>query len=443
MIRDWLPRFMQSILIGAMVGAVVTLVVELAVQADGLWQVGLPRELSWHAWRWSPWVGLSLLTASLLAGQILRRLDQARPRGPADVIHATWLDRDPEFRQGMLSSLLALGNVAGGASVGLFGPSVHLGGWVGAWIRRRLQRSGMRVLLPRDLAMAAGLSAAVAALFLAPFAGVVFGVEIVLRRVRLFALMLLSVASAAAYGVACLLSDGFLLPGSGRFGISVTGVGAALGLGLAAGLVASAYIWAATHMPSLARLTRLAPVWRPLVPAAVLFAISPVLPHLLGPGFTSLPLALTGEFSIWLLVVLLIGKLLATPLCLGFGFAGGVVGPALFLGAMLGGLVSGLGGALLLGMAPGDAGLGLMAAAACVACVTGAPLASLLLLYELTGSSGFLLPGGVTVLVAVWLSRSLVGRSLFERQLALRGVSGRQACETTTVCDRITPGRNQ
>ena len=443
MIRDWLPRLMQSILIGAMVGAVVTLVVELAVHADALWQVGLPRELSWHAWRWSPWVGLSLLTAAVLAGQILRRLDQARPRGPADVIHASWLDRDPEFRQGLLSSLLALCNVAGGASVGLFGPSVHLGGWVGAWIRRRLQRSGMRVLLPRELAMAAGLTAAVAALFLAPLAGVLFGVEIILRRVRLSALLVLAVASAASFGVARLVSDVFLLPGSGRFGVSVTGLGVALGLGIAAGLVASAYIWAATQMPAVARRTGLAPAWRPLVPAMLLFALSPLLPHLLGPGFTTLPLALAGDLSLGLLLALLVAKLVATPLCLGFGFAGGVVGPALFLGAMLGGLVNGLGGASLLGMAPGDAGLGLMAAAACVACVTGAPLASLVLLYELTGSSGFLLPGGVTVLVAICLSRSLVGRSLFERQLALRGVSGKQACETTTVCDRVTPGRNE
>lgn len=418
-----LLRVVQLGLIGLGVGCAVSGFVALAVQANGVWQPALPRTLSWQGWHWSAWTGVSLLGAALLAGQILQRLDQGRPRGPADLIHATLRDADPEFRQGLLSSLLALGNVAGGASVGLFGPSVHLGGWLGAWIRRRFERFGLRAGLGRDVVMAAGLSAAVSALFLAPFGGMLFGMEIILRRLSVVGTLAVAIAAGLAFGVARAMFGGApLLAGHGQVSLSAPALALALGVGLAAGLVAAAYIWAATHMPGLARASQIPLAMRPLVPAALLFALSPLLPLLLGPGFTTLPLALAGELSLGLVIALLIGKLLVTPLCLGFGFAGGVVGPALFLGAMLGGLAGPLGGNALLGVADGDASLGLMAAAGCAAAVTGAPLASLVLMFELTGSAGFMLPGLVVVAIATRISAKLVGRSLFERQLALRGV---------------------
>jgi chloride channel protein, CIC family len=139
----------------------------------------------------------------------------------------------------------------------------------------------------------------------------------------------------------------------------------------------------------------------------------------LGPGMSTVNLALSGQLSLGLVLVLLVFKILATSTCVGFGLFGGVFAPALFLGALVGALVD-------LGLV----GLGIdtphsfamLGAASCIAAVIGAPLASIIMVFEITGSYEWTVLAMLSVVTASQISRAFVGRSVFDRQLALRGI---------------------
>ncbi len=137
-----------------------------------------------------------------------------------------------------------------------------------------------------------------------------------------------------------------------------------------------------------------------------------------GGFFTRDPPATT----LTLLVGLLAVKILATVLTLASGGSGGVIAPSLFLGAVAGGLV---------GVTLRETGLfpdlrpetyALIGMAATLAAVVHAPLASLLILLEITGSSAALLPALLAVVVAIGVSRLLRSESIYTQALRQRGV---------------------
>ena len=59
-------------------------------------------------------------------------------------------------------------------------------------------------------------------------------------------------------------------------------------------------------------------------------------PEILGLGIRPLTDMLNGSFDLWFLALLLVLKVCATALCIGFGLFGGVFSPALFVGATAG-----------------------------------------------------------------------------------------------------------
>jgi CIC family chloride channel protein len=64
-----------------------------------------------------------------------------------------------------------------------------------------------------------------------------------------------------------------------------------------------------------------------------------------------------------------------------------------------------------------------LGAASCIAAVIGAPLASVMIVFELTGSYEWAVLAMISVVTANQFSRAYAGRSLFDRQLAMRGIT--------------------
>ena len=119
-------------------------------------------------------------------------------------------------------------------------------------------------------------------------------------------------------------------------------------------------------------------------------------------------------------------KILLTALCIGFGFAGGVFSPALLIGAMFGALVGGLADIVLVDMfaATARSAISLYAICGMVAVtspVIGAPLTTILIVFELTRNYDLALACMVSVVFANLVGYRLFGRSLFDVQLAARG----------------------
>ncbi|MGM0631559.1 MAG: chloride channel protein [Pseudomonadota bacterium] len=396
---------------GMLIGAAAVAVFSTHSRIAAIWRQTLPTDGISLAADYRLSVGLILLGAALLSGQVLRVLHRAMPRGPADLVHAVQTGRSPRLRDGILSSLQGLLNTAGGASAGIFGPFVHFGGCMGALLQR------VRATLPDDIAMGAGASAALAAVFEAPIGAALFAHEAILRKFGVSGSGPVLTSAFGAYWVSeQLMGPHQLFSIGGNTVLNVQTLVAAIGVGIASGLVVALYIISVTAAPLRNAANVLPLALRPLVPAAILFGLSPFLPHLLGSGINTVDLAMAGTFSIGLIMALLIGKILVTSLCLGFGFFGGVFAPALFIGALTGGLFDIL-------MIP-DTGeitsYAVLGAASCIAAVIGAPLASVVIVFELTGSYEWAVLSMISVVTTTQISRSFAGRSLLDRELEQR-----------------------
>src|SRR5690606_27942924 len=136
------------------------------------------------------------VVGGIIVGQLHRAIPERRPHGPADAIAAVQTRRGRlPFKAGVLSMLSALVSLGSGASVGQYGPLVHMGASLGSLGARvlRLGRSDDNV------AIACGVAAVIATAFHAPLAGIVFAHEVILRHYALRAFSPVAAAAIVGY----------------------------------------------------------------------------------------------------------------------------------------------------------------------------------------------------------------------------------------------------
>jgi CIC family chloride channel protein len=155
---------------------------------------------------------------------------------------------------------------------------------------------------------------------------------------------------------------------------------------------------------------------------AAVGALSLPFPQVFGLGEEAIQEALAGHYALWLLAALVIVKIAATSVSLGCGLSGGVLGPALFVGTMMGmalghGLSLALPGAVSPAAVYGVAGMG-----AVVSRVVGSPIATILIVFELTNSHTLTAAAMIAVVVASLVGSRRFPGSYFHHQLGLRGL---------------------
>lgn len=294
--------------------------------------------------------------------------------------------------------------IGSGGSAGTFGPIVHLGGAVGSTTARLLR-------LPPDrapLLVAAGSAAAIASLLGAPLAGACFALEVLLLSAAPRAV--LAVVTAAAVGV---LVRSAAVGTQPLFDVhpGPTPAGAYLLapiLGLVCAAVAVAFVRLRAYVERVCLVAWRGPPW--LLPALGGALLGPLLvaaPQLWGVGLPAVQAALVGHFTLSLLALLLVGKIVGNCLTVGTGASGGMFTPLLFSGAMLGCAVAAA--ATDLGLPAPTAVFGLSAMAGVAGAAAGAPLAASLLVLETTRA-----PSIVAPLLIVAAVSTLVVR-LFQR----------------------------
>jgi len=122
------------------------------------------------------------------------------------------------------------------------------------------------------------------------------------------------------------------------------------------------------------------------------------------------------------LTKVLLTKIFVTVLCIGFGFAGGVIFPALLVGVLFGALFATSVPELLLGEYSGLSVYAICGMVAVASPVIGAPMTALLIIFELTRSYEITIAAMVTVVFPNLVAYHWYGRSLFDNQLAERGL---------------------
>jgi CBS domain-containing protein len=271
------------------------------------------------------------------------------------------------------------------------------------------------------LLLGAGAAAGLAAGFNAPIAGVFFALEVVLGTT--FATSAVSVVLLSAVVAALIARIG--LGAQPAFALPVYEVRSPLelplylGLGLLASLVSLAY----THLIQLARrcfqgevvglrwLGRLPPPIKPVIGGFCVGVAALYAPQILGVGYETIQAMLKGvEFTMPLLLALLVIKLVMTAISLGSGLVGGIFAPAMFLGACLGTLYGEFLGIIIpagmvnIAAPPAYATVGM---AAVLAGSVRAPLTSILLLFELTRDYRIVLPLMAAVGLSSWVMERL------------------------------------
>ncbi len=357
----------------------------------------------------------------LLVGFLLHKLTlEKRALGPADVILAAQLRQPmPDVRSGVVSSVASVVSLGCGASVGQYGPLVYLG----ALQASMLDRLKLRIPNARSIAIACGVAAAISTAFNAPIAGLVFAHEVILRHYSLQAFAPTTVASASGFIVANVLFDRPPL-----FLVRFEGVNYAYEfalfalLGIACALLAVVFMKSVIASARLASVSRIHPVLRPAAAGLVVGMVALKLPDVLGIGTELLRFAtIEGAFGNLELTSLVIAKLLLTALCLGFGFAGGIFSPSLLVGILFGALCWNLLGAAGVETS-GIAVYAISSMVALASAMIGAPLTAILIVFELTRNYELTIAAMVSVVFANLIVFRLAGRSLFDIQLAARGV---------------------
>jgi CIC family chloride channel protein len=363
-----------------------------------------------------------LTGGGLAVGLILHfGVEQRNPHGPADTIFAVQLhERLPNPLSGLLSTLAAALSLGCGASVGLYGPLVYLGTLVG--------QLGNRIPLGlpniRSIAIACGVAAAISTVFNAPLAALIFTHEVVLRHYSLRMFTAVTVASCCGFFVANVVFNNpplFLSVYHGGFRVGEFLLFAIEGL--ACGAIAVLYMKSLRISTALAQRVKLPFALKPMLAGFLVSLVAIQLPEIMGAGQQVLRETIAGiGFGAVTLLLILVAKLLVTATCIGFGFPGGVISPTLLIGAMFGTLFAQLVPATLLDSYSAISVYAICGMVAVMSPVIGAPMTALLLVFELTRSYEITIAAMLAIVFANLLASSWYGRSLYDQQLANRGI---------------------
>jgi CIC family chloride channel protein len=166
------------------------------------------------------------------------------------------------------------------------------------------------------------------------------------------------------------------------------------------------------------------PDWlKPALAGALVGGVGIFLPQIFGVGYSSIEQVLgNAPLTVCLLLVLMMAKLVMTPVSLAGGFRGGVFAPAIFIGAMLGGAVGRVSAFLFPTLNIAPQAFAMVGMAALLAGVVHAPLTAILLLFEMTQDYRIILPLMAAVVVSLLVSSRLQKDSVYALGLARKGI---------------------
>ena len=314
--------------------------------------------------------------------------------------------------RGLVKMVAAAVSLGTGASLGPEGPSVEIGANLGMFLGQALNASQER----QRLLLGAGAAAGIAAGFNAPIAGVFFALELVLGTT--FATSAVSVVVLAAVVASLVAQIG--LGAKPAFAIPVYEVKSLLELplylllGVFASLVSFAYTKTVDFARAafqgkigyLAWLGQIPGYLTPVVGGAIVGIVALKFPQVTGIGYETIEAMLQDvQFSIFLLVSILVVKTLMTAVSLGSGLVGGLFAPSMFLGATMGAIYC----KSLLILFPalssqiaGPPAYAMVGMAAVLASSARAPLTAILLMFELTRDYRIVLPVMACVGLSIW-----------------------------------------
>ncbi len=310
--------------------------------------------------------------------------------------------------------------LASGIPLGREGPSVQVGGGIASVLGRLLGLSAEQVkkLIP------VGAAAAIAAAFNTPLAAVLFSLEEIMGDLHAPVMGAVVLASATSW-VVLRVSLGnnplFKVPQYQLIHPLEFGVYAVLGV--VGGVVSVAFTKLLLSMR--ARFLRFPQntVWfQPVAGGLLVGLMGWFVPQVLGVGYGFVGEALNGRMAFQLMLLLVVLKLLAVTTSYASGNAGGIFGPALFIGAMFGGTVGTVAHHLLPAYTATPGAYALVGMGAVFAGIVRAPMTSVLMIFEMTQDYAVIVPLMIANLVSLFVASRLQHEPIYEALAVQDGI---------------------
>lgn len=303
-------------------------------------------------------------------------------------------------------------SLASGIALGREGPSVQVGAGIASALGRRLglTTKSVKSLVP------AGAAAALAAAFNTPISAVLFSLEEVMGDMNAPVLGSIVLSSATSWIVLHLLLGDeplFHVPAY-QLVHPVEFVFYAI-LGVIGGLVSVAFVklllWQRKWF--LGR-PEAAQWFLPAVGGLTVGLLGWFSPRVLGVGYSVVGQALNGQLVVGVMAGLVILKLIATATCYASGNAGGIFGPSLFIGAMMGGAVGGVVHMLAPDYTGGVGAYALVGMGAAFAGIVRTPMTSVIMIFEITRDYSIIVPLMIANLISYFLSSKLQEEPIYD-----------------------------
>ncbi|MEN6463500.1 MAG: ClC family H(+)/Cl(-) exchange transporter [Syntrophomonas sp.] len=311
-----------------------------------------------------------------------------------------------------IGGILAIG---AGLSLGREGPSIQLGAAAGQGVSRLFKN----LKVEERILLTSGASAGLAAAFNAPLAGVIFSLEELHKSFSPPVLMSAMAASLTAdfiskhfFGIQPIFDFHVLplLPFKYYFHLII--------LGLIIGAFGVLFNWCLLKMQDVyKKQTVIPPRFYSAVPLLLSIAVGLYLPACLGGGNRLIDSISQGHFSLILLLILVIVKFCFTIVSYGSGVPGGIFLPMLVIGALSGGIFGNI-AVNYTGVDPAYINnFVVFAMSGYFTAVVKAPITGSILITEMTGSFGHLLPIIIVSMVAYVASDILRGKPIYDELL--------------------------
>lgn len=362
------------------------------------------------------------VAGSLISGWLLfRYFPDARGSGIPQTKFAIFIN------DGYISLKTAIGkfvccsiSLASGVALGREGPSVQIGAGIASYLGRRFGLSNRNV---RDM-LPMGCAAALAAAFNTPIAAVLFSLEEVLGNLHAPVLGSIVISSATSWMVLHLiLGDQALFHVPAYQLVNPVEFLAYAALGVIVGCGSVGFVKLLLQLRLLfARLPR-STVWIQPVAGGLLVALLGLyLPEVLGVGYEYMERVLDGDMTVRTVAILLVLKVIATATCYSSGNAGGIFGPSLFFGAMIGALAGTGVHHLFPAVTAGPGAYALVGMGAAFAGIIRTPLTSVIMIFELTRDYSIIVPLMISNLTSFIISYRFQREPIYEALAHQQGI---------------------
>lgn len=331
----------------------------------------------------------------------------------------------------LISSCLTIGS---GGSAGPEAPVVMSGAAIGSNIAQFFSLNDRQ----RVALVGCGTAGAVAAIFNAPIAGLVFTIEVIIGEWTALNIVPIAVASVFGAQVCRLLQGNQIAFTHLKFNVDPIDTLACIGLAVAAAIVSILLTRALRLSHKGAHYIQL-PIWvKAAMGGCVVGGIGFFFPDVLGEGYHSIGSMVEGTFSKGLLfvAVLVAAKIIATAFTLGWGGSGGIFAPCLVIGSFTGLVYHRFIEILWPGVTWVNEGcFALLGMAGLISGILQAPLTGMFLIVEITGGYEVILPLILVSAISTTLCHSFEPASYYMKELVEKGHFLRPRTDARVLAD--------